>query len=89
VATQPAGEASLDFTQRPGEEGFATFAYTVDGQSGSKRITRLPYWPSPPTPLPPAGEGRKALPSPLGRGAGDGDKMRSLLPLGVGPGMRG
>jgi len=43
VTRVPAGQAALDFTQRPGEEGFATFSYTVDGQAGSKRITRLPF----------------------------------------------
>lgn len=39
----PVGEATLDFTQRPGEEGLATFTYTVDGIAGSRRITRLHY----------------------------------------------
>ncbi len=43
VSRQPAGQAAIDFTQRPGEEGFATFTYTVDGQSGTKRITRARF----------------------------------------------
>lgn len=35
------GEAAFDFTQRPGETGMATFSYQVNGQEGTKRITRL------------------------------------------------
>jgi hypothetical protein len=35
------GEAALEFQQTPGEEGIATFSYQVNGQAGSKRITRL------------------------------------------------
>ncbi|NJD89260.1 MAG: hypothetical protein FIB05_14770 [Betaproteobacteria bacterium] len=40
VTRQPVGQASLDFTQRPSEEGWATFTYTVGGSQGTKRITR-------------------------------------------------
>jgi hypothetical protein len=43
VTRTPAGQAEFDFTQRPGEEGFATFTYAVGGQAGSKRITRLAF----------------------------------------------
>ncbi len=43
VAVTPAGQAALDFTQRPGEEGFATLTYTVGGTQGTKRITRLAF----------------------------------------------
>lgn len=37
------GEAAFEFQQRPGEEGIATFSYQVNGQTGSKRITRLAF----------------------------------------------
>lgn len=40
VARQPAGQAAIDFTQRPGEEDYATFTYAVGGWQGTKRITR-------------------------------------------------
>lgn len=43
VTRQPSGQAAIDFTQRPGEEDFATFTYTVNGQPGSKRITRARF----------------------------------------------
>jgi len=37
------GEAAFEYQQKPGEEGIATFSYEVNGQTGSKRITRLPF----------------------------------------------
>ena len=40
VARQPAGQAAIDFTQRPGEEDYATFTYSVGSSHGTKRITR-------------------------------------------------
>lgn len=43
VSYSRAGEANLEFAQRPGEEGFATFTYTVDGRPGNKRIVRLAF----------------------------------------------
>lgn len=43
VTRADAGTATFDFTQRPGEEGWASFSYTVDGRSGAKRITRLQF----------------------------------------------
>ena len=43
VSIAPAGEASVEFSQRPGEEGYATFSYAVGGQSGTKRIARLAF----------------------------------------------
>jgi hypothetical protein len=41
VTVAPVGEAAIDFTQRPGEEGWATFTYSIGGAQGTKRITRL------------------------------------------------
>ncbi len=43
VSVTPVGQATLDFTQRPGEEGWATLSYAVGGDVGAKRITRLAY----------------------------------------------
>jgi hypothetical protein len=43
VVTAEAGTATLDFTQKPGEEEFATLSYTVGDKTGSKRITRLMF----------------------------------------------
>lgn len=43
LAVSVSGQASLEFEQRPGEEGIATFSYAVDGQQGAKRITRLAF----------------------------------------------
>ena len=41
VSVTPAGQATFDFTQRPGEVGLATFSWSVNGHEGSRRITRL------------------------------------------------
>lgn len=41
VNVEKVGEGHFDFSQRPGEEGVATFTWTVNGQTASKRITRL------------------------------------------------
>jgi hypothetical protein len=41
VTRDVVGDAAFEFRQEPGEEGIATFSYTVSGQQGSKRITRL------------------------------------------------
>jgi hypothetical protein len=43
VSTTNEGTATLEFQQKPGEEGFATLSYVVNGQAGSKRITRLAF----------------------------------------------
>ena len=43
VTRTTVGEAAFEFLQRPGEVGIATFTYTVNGQPGSKRITRLAF----------------------------------------------
>jgi hypothetical protein len=43
VVIAEAGVATLDFEQRPGEEGYATLSYTVGNNTGSKRITRLQF----------------------------------------------
>ena len=41
VLILPAGTVTLEFVQRPGEEGYATFTYTLSGATFIKRITRL------------------------------------------------
>lgn len=41
VTRTPVGQAAFDFTQAPGETGWATFSFVVNGLAGSKRITRL------------------------------------------------
>lgn len=41
VVVEKVGEGNFDFSQRPGEEGIAVFTWTVNGQTSSKRITRL------------------------------------------------
>ncbi|MBC8022234.1 MAG: hypothetical protein H7Y14_03895 [Burkholderiales bacterium] len=38
----PAGTATLDFTQAPGQEGRARFTYTINGASSTKTIQRMP-----------------------------------------------
>lgn len=43
VVTTEAGTATLEFAQKPAEEGIATFSYVVNGQAGTKRITRLQF----------------------------------------------
>jgi hypothetical protein len=43
VAIASAGEAAIDFTQAPGEEGWASFTYSVDGVQATRRITRLAF----------------------------------------------
>jgi hypothetical protein len=43
VSVEKVGEGNFDFSQRPGEEGVATFTWTVNAQTASKRITRLLY----------------------------------------------
>ena len=41
VVVVPAGTATLDFKQRPGEEGSARFTYTLDGVTTTKVLTRM------------------------------------------------
>lgn len=44
VSIAPVGQATLDFEQQAGEEGYATFTYGVTGLgTGTKRITRLAF----------------------------------------------
>ena len=43
VLVLPAGSATLDFTQRPGEEDRARFTYTLNGVATTKFITRMRF----------------------------------------------
>jgi hypothetical protein len=43
VLILPAGTATLDFSQRAGEEGNARFTYTVNGVATSKTISRMRF----------------------------------------------
>jgi hypothetical protein len=42
VSYNVAGTAGLDFSQVPGREGRATFTYTINGQSGTRTVERMP-----------------------------------------------
>jgi hypothetical protein len=43
VLIRPVGSATLDFSQRPGEEGSARLTYTLDGATITKTITRMRF----------------------------------------------
>lgn len=43
VTTSSVGTATLEFEQKPREEGYATLSYTVGDNTGTKRITRLQF----------------------------------------------
>lgn len=43
VLIQAAGNATLEFTQVPGEEGRARFTYTVNGATSTKTITWMSF----------------------------------------------
>jgi hypothetical protein len=42
VSYNVVGTATLDFSQAPGRVGRATFSYTINGQSGTRTIERMP-----------------------------------------------
>jgi hypothetical protein len=42
VLVQPAGTATLEFKQLPGDEGHGRFSYTIDGAMTTKVISRAP-----------------------------------------------
>jgi hypothetical protein len=42
VLVLPAGSATLDFRQRPGDEGRARFTYTINGVTTTKVVARMP-----------------------------------------------